>query len=58
MEYFYQEQIKEALLMGDNKKAAELDTELNIRRQALVDALNEYSAKSELPERLKRKKVE
>ena len=58
LEQYYKKQIREALLMSDNKKAAELATELDIRLQALEDAYYEYEAKSELPERLKRQKVE
>ncbi len=58
LKQYYNKQINEALLMNDNKKAAELATEFDIRLQALEDAYYEYEAKSELPERLKRQKVQ
>lgn len=55
---YYRKQIRQAELRGDEEEKARLEQEAIQRINLLGDELVEYEAASEIPERLKRKKVE
>jgi hypothetical protein len=55
---YYRKRIKEADLRGDVEEVSKLEQEAEQRINLLADEFAEYEARSVIPERLKRKKVE
>jgi len=57
-EKYYRKLIRQADLRGDEEKVIELEQEAQQRINLLADEFAEYEARSKIPERLKRKKIE
>lgn len=55
---YYRKRIREADLRGDAEEVSKLEQEAQQRINLLADEFAEYEARSAIPERLKRKKVE
>lgn len=55
---YYRKRIREAELRGDTNEVSKLEQEAEQRINLLADEFAEYEARSVIPERLKRKKIE